>query len=111
MTAVEEHASAEIPAPDLNLLLEWPSERSHWTGVIAASLAVHAVLFLLATKLPSFRSRSEPERQVTLRSIPLYVPRDILTQKAPNRNKISKQIDLADLLAPRVTDAGRKLSE
>ncbi|MBV9759935.1 MAG: TonB C-terminal domain-containing protein [Acidobacteriaceae bacterium] len=100
MTAVEEHASAEIPAPELNLLLEWPSERPHWTRVIAASLAVHATLFFLATKLPSFTARREPKREAALRAIPLYVPRDILTQKAPNRNKVSKQIDLADLLAP-----------
>lgn len=98
MAAVEEQASAEISAPELNLLLEWPRERSHWTGIIAASLAIHAVLFLAATKLPSFENRSEPGRQVLWKRIPLYVPRDVLTQKAPNRNKVSKQIDLADLL-------------
>lgn len=105
MTAVEEHAAAEIPAPELNLLLEWPSERSHWIRVIAASLAVHAILFLLATKLPSFSTPNEPKRQAMWRPIPLYVPRDILTQRAPNKDKVSKQIDLADLLAPRAQAA------
>jgi TonB family protein len=29
----------------------------------------------------------------------LYLPRDVMTQKAPNRNKLSKSIDLADLMA------------
>ena len=101
MTVVEEETSAGVSAPELNLLLEWPNEgsRSHWSGIIAASLAIHAVFLVLATHLPSFQSQSEPEQQVIVRRIPLYIPRDILTQKAPNRQKISKQIDLADLLA------------
>jgi TonB family protein len=101
MTAVEEHPGAEIQAPELNLLLEWPNEgsRSYWAGILAASLAVHAVLFLLATQLPSFVARSEPEQRIIVRRIPLYLPPDVLTQKERNRNKVSKQIDLADLLA------------
>lgn len=101
MAAVEEHPSAEITAPELNLLLEWPNEgsRSHWAGIIAASLAVHAVFLLLTTHLPSFVSRSEPEERVIVRRIPLYLPPDLLTQRTPNKNKVSKQIDLTDLLA------------
>ena len=101
MTAVEEHPSAELAEPELNLLLQWPNERSasHWFAILAASLAVHAVLFVAATQLPSFVGRSEPEPRVMVHRIPLYLPRDVLTQKAPNRNKLSKQIDLADLLA------------
>lgn len=67
--------------------------------MLAASLAIHGLFFLIAVHLPSFVARKEPEREVVVHRIPLYVPRDILTQKAPNRNKISKQIDLADLLA------------
>src|SRR5207248_9431773 len=39
------------------------------------------------------------ERRVIIKRVRLYVPRDILTQKAPNQQKISKSIDLADLLA------------
>jgi TonB family protein len=106
MAAVEDYTPVE-PAPvpaesvELNLLLEWPGERSRSKklGIIAASLAVHAVLLLLAIQLPSFVTLTEPERTVTMRRIPLYIPPDVLTQKAPNRQKPSKQIDLADLLA------------
>ncbi|HEX3681584.1 MAG TPA: TonB family protein [Bryobacteraceae bacterium] len=107
MAAVAEPTYTEASAPELNLLLQWPNQgsRSHWIGIIAASLAIHAVFLLMATHLPSFQSRSEPEQQVIVRRIPLYMPRDILTQKAPNRQKISKQIDLADLLASQQSQA------
>lgn len=107
MTAVADQTSAGVSAPELNLLLQWPNDgsRSHWAGIIAASLAVHAVFLLFATHLPSFQNRNEPEQQVIVRRIPLYMPRDILTQKAPNRQKISKQIDLADLLASQQAEA------
>jgi hypothetical protein len=101
MTAVAEQESAAPSIPELNLLLQWPNEgsRSHWAGIIAASLAVHILFFFAAINLPSFGARKEFEQQVTVTRIHLYTPRDILTQKAPNRQKPSKQIDLADLLA------------
>jgi TonB family protein len=106
MAAVEEPTSVEASPPELNLLLEWPHEgRSYWPTVIVASLAVHGLLLLAAVNLPSFVNRNEPERQVEVHRIRLYIPRDILTQKAPNRQRISKQIDLADLLASRQAQA------
>jgi hypothetical protein len=106
MTAVEERPPAET-APELNLLLQWPNERSrsYWSGILAASLAVHALLFLAATQLPSFVARSEPDQRVIIHRIPLYLPPDVLTQKERNRNKVSKQIDLADLLAAQQAQA------
>lgn len=107
MTAVEEHPSAEIGAPELNLLLEWPHQRSrgYWSGILAASLGVHALFLFAATHLPSFGSRDEPEQRVIVHRIPLYLPPDVLTQKERNREKISKQIDLADLMASRKAKA------
>ncbi|HZQ53998.1 MAG TPA: TonB family protein [Bryobacteraceae bacterium] len=93
---------AEVAPPDLNLLLEWPAERTRpqWVGIFAASVALHAVLFFLAVQIPSVIGHNAPEPQRTIeRHVPLYIPRDILTQKEPNRQKPSKQIDLADLLA------------
>jgi TonB family protein len=88
------------PSPvALNLLLEWPQRpRSQWTGIFVASIALHFVLFLIAVHLPSVVS-NEPARRIIVHRIPLYIPPDIMTQKAPNRNKLSKQIDLADLTA------------
>jgi TonB family protein len=112
MAAVEDYPPAEAASPspppdELNLLLEWPGERSRSrrTATIAGSLGIHALLLLLAIQLPTFVSLTEPERSVTVRRIPLYIPPDVLTQKTPNRQKISKQIDLADLLATRQAQA------
>jgi TonB family protein len=93
--------SALSPSPvELNLLLEWPQRsRREWSVIIGASLAFHLFFFFVAIRLPSFIARQEPTRRVILRHIPLYLPPDLLTQKAPNQQKISKSIDLADLLS------------
>jgi TonB family protein len=105
--AVEEPTPVEAFVPELNLLLEWPREgsRPYWMGIIAASLAVHGFFLFLALHLPSFGAQNEPEQDVVVHRIPLYIPRDVLTQKAPNRQKVSKEIDLADLLASRQAQA------
>jgi TonB family protein len=89
------------PSPvELNLLLNWPDRsRPEWAAIFGGSLALHILFFFVAIHLPSFIPRAEPEHRVIVKRIRLYVPPDILTQKAPNRQKISKSIDLADLLA------------
>jgi TonB family protein len=86
---------------ELNLLRGLPQERPRiqWLAIYAASLCVHLILFDLAVQLRSFTFRSIPERRVIVNYTPLYLPPDVLTQKAPNRQKLSKSIDLADLLA------------
>lgn len=107
-TATGQSAAVLPPSPvELNLLFEWPNERSQWAKVLSASLAVHAMLFAFAVQLPSFIKPSEPEPAVITKRTRLYLPPDVLTQKAPNRHKLSKQIDLDDLLASR-TAAQRK---
>jgi TonB family protein len=95
----------QIAEPELNLLLEWPNERSgrHWSAIFAASLSIHVLLFFAAVQLPSFGRRPATERTVIVKRTILYLPRDLLTQKAPNRQKPAKQIDLADLLASKAT--------
>ncbi|MGA8026530.1 MAG: TonB family protein [Bryobacteraceae bacterium] len=99
-------SSSEV-AEDLevNLLLEWPGQGSRWKVVLAASLAAHFLLFLAAVQLPAFVQPDEARRNVTVDHIPLYLPPDLLTQKAPNRQKVSKHIDLADLLASQSAQA------
>lgn len=94
------------PSPvALDLLLEWPQRsRSEWTGIFAASIALHFVLFLVAVHIPSVVN-SEPARRVIVHHIPLYIPPDVMTQKTPNRDKLSKQIDLADLTASQESHA------
>jgi TonB family protein len=93
--------------PELNLLLEWPNERSghRWAAVFTASLFAHLLVFFAAVQLPSFVRRTAPERTVVVKRTLLYMPPDLLTQKAPNRQKPAKQIDLADLLASRAAHA------
>lgn len=90
---------------ELNLLLEWPQRsRPQWTGIFAASIALHLILFLIAIQIPS-AVRSEPVQRVAVHHIPLYLPRDVMTQREPNRQKLSKRIDLADLLASQQSQA------
>jgi TonB family protein len=86
---------------ELNLLLEWPNRRSgpQWVAIFSASVALHLLLFFLVIQLPSLIGRSAPEPNIIERHVPLYLPPDLMTQKAPNRQKPSKQIELADLLA------------
>jgi len=89
----------------LNLLLEWPLQRSRqqWTAIFAASVAVHILFLAIAVRFPGLvapgTSRPPEERTVVRRRVKLYMPRELITQKAPNRHEISKHIDLADLLA------------
>ena len=93
--------------PELNLLLQWPDERGHrWSAILGSSLSVHLLFFFLAVQLPSFvRLATPPAQTVIVKRTPLYLPRDIMTQRAPNRAKPSKQIDLADLLASEASHA------
>lgn len=86
------------PVP-LNLLLEWPLERSRpqWLRILSASLVLHIFFFFGAMRLPSFITADQPAHRVIVRRVPLYLPPDLLTQRAPNKQKISKTIDLADL--------------
>ncbi len=96
-----------IETVELNLLLEWPQRRydSRWLTIFGASLGLHALLFALMLQVPGLISAPEPERRVVLHHIPLYLPPDVLTQRAPNRSKPTKNIDLADLLAGRQLEA------
>lgn len=86
---------------ELNLLPESPADRTRpqWLAVIGGSLAFHLLVFLIAVQLPSFVAPNEPERRVVIVRTPLYLPPNILTQKAPNKRKPSDNIDLASLLA------------
>src|SRR5438309_8729579 len=86
--------------PTLNLLLESPDSifSSHSLLVFGGSLLVHLFVFYAAIHLPAFTARIQPERRVIVRRTKLYLPPDLLTQRAPNRHKPSQNIDLADLL-------------
>jgi TonB family protein len=95
--------------PELNLLLEWPPEGSgrRLRAIFIGSLFAHVLLFFAAIQLPTFVRPARPERTVIVKRTLLYLPRDLLTQKAPNRHKPAKQIDLADLLASRASQPNK----
>lgn len=84
---------------ELKLVLFEKRSRSQWTAILAASVLFHIFFFFVAIQLPSFIPPAEPERSVIVKRVRLYLPPDVLTQKTPNRAKISKSIDLADLLS------------
>ena len=99
-------ASHKVPhlgsEPDLDLLLNWDSREKErmWLRSLCLSLAFHIVLLVPILSWGSMPAQPpESEREVVRKITPLYLPPDLLTQKAPNRDKISKQFDLADLLA------------
>jgi TonB family protein len=85
---------------DLNLLLEWPDRRTRpqWALIFATSVSLHIVLFFIGIKIPSLVGQREPDREVIVHHIPLYLPPNVMTQREPNKQKPTKQIDLADLM-------------
>jgi TonB family protein len=64
----------------------------------AASVLIHLAIFIFVLEVPSLVQQTHPERIIIEHRTPLYFPKE-LTQRAPNRNKISKEIDLASLRA------------
>ncbi len=88
-------------AVPLNLLLDWPLERSRpqWLRILAVSLVLHVCFFFAAMRLPSFIKADQLARHVAVKRVPLYLPPDVLTQRTPNLQKISKNIDLSNLLS------------
>lgn len=98
-------APSEFP---LHLQLMPGGTSRHWWKIIGASLAVHAVLLTFATKLPSFSAlRERPPIEIVERRVPLYIPRDALTQIAKNKREVAKQVDVADLLSQAAQQASQ----
>jgi TonB family protein len=107
--AADDHARLPPSTLELHLLLPWQRRRSRreWTWIFSASVALHMLIFLLAVQLPGPTQTSEEQHTVTYKRIILYMPPSLMTQKAPNRKQVSKQIDLADLLASESSQARR----
>ena len=95
---------------DLDLLRGLPAERPRRLLVLTllCSVALHLLLFLVAVHLPSFTLPAEPDRRVIVHKTPLYMPPDLLTQRAPNRSRVKKNIDIADLLATQKEQARQR---
>lgn len=89
--------------PELQLLLEWlkAGRTPRWRASMGTSVCLHILVFALGTRMTSFvHLESRRERISSVKVTPLYLPPDLLTQRAPNRGQVSKQIDLAGLTTP-----------
>ena len=90
-----------VPPPadaELQLLTHWgdPFERTRTRQAAALSVLAHAALILILVLVPpelTERPQPEPERHIT----PIFLPLTPLTQKAPNKGKVSKEISAAEL--------------
>jgi outer membrane biosynthesis protein TonB len=91
-----------LPPSDypLQLALNWGGGYSNrqFAAIGAGSVLLHIVAFVLALQIPSLVQPSAPRYIVVEHKTPLYFPRE-LTQKAPNKGKVTKEIDLASLVA------------
>ena len=96
-----------VPAesPEIALLLQWQPEhsRSQRAAIYAASVAINLLILLVVSNLPAPPVSQNAGGRVVWNQTPLYLPPDMLTQKAPNTRKIKKSIDLEDLLASEKT--------
>ena len=106
LVPLDRSSLATLPPSDypLHLELDWSRSRrssAGWLAVLGASVLIHLFVFATVVQLPSFVVLTEPLPRVAVRHIPLYLPPELLTQKAPNRTEPSKHIDLASLLNDR----------
>lgn len=87
--------------PELHLLLERDraSDWGRWRAAAIVSLAAHALLLAILLLMPESATElrvyeTQPVRLIT----PLYIPPE-LTQKAPNKGKLSKELTV-EAVAP-----------
>jgi TonB family protein len=88
--------------PELHLLLarDYADDWHRWRKAAVVSAVVHFVLIVTLWLIPESAMRSRVyEQPHIIRVTPLYTPTD-LTQKAPNKGKISKELTVAEI-APR----------
>jgi TonB family protein len=85
-----------------NLLLDWQAgtDSPRWIRAGLASLAIHAVLVPLligVAEMDMPAPRRGPQIVSNIQKITLFAPAD-LTQKAPNRDKVAKEVNVEDLM-------------
>jgi TonB family protein len=92
-----------LPGEELDLLREWrdPEQPKFFRFALFASLIVHAIIFVAGTRIASFVMTEPSEPDIIVRKVPLYY-RPELTQRAPNKHKLTERFDLQDLIAPQV---------
>jgi TonB family protein len=93
--APQEFASPETE-PELHLLLELDhrDDWRRWRSAALVSAVFHVVLLLVLLFMPESESRVYEEQPPILHVTPLYIPTE-LTQKDPNKGKLSKELSIA----------------
>lgn len=105
-TATDPVADHPGQEPELDLILHWPERQSPrgWAAIAAASVLLNVLFIAAVAEAPATTAVTPaPQRKVVLIKTKLYMPRDLLTQKAPNTRAPSKSVDLNDLLAVRAS--------
>jgi TonB family protein len=92
--APQEFASPETE-PELHLLLERDrrDDWRRWRSAAVVSAVFHVILLVVLLLMPDSEVRVYEEQPI-LRVTPLYTPTE-LTQKAPNKGKLSKELTVA----------------
>lgn len=90
---------------ELQLLLEWEDDedRSRWRQAGLLSVLAHVAAGIVLILLPPARSAAPHMAVETRRVTPLIAPPAELTQKAPNRGKVSNELNVEAVPArPRI---------
>ncbi|MBY0503351.1 MAG: TonB family protein [Bryobacteraceae bacterium] len=96
-------------APTVDLLIDWEGQRERrplWVPAVL-SLLTHVFLFVFFRTLPDLPVRqyttppTPSAAEMKAKAIPLMLPPDVMTQKAPNKQKPTKEFDLEGLVAPK----------
>ena len=95
-------------APTVDLLIDWndqPERRPLWVSALF-SVLTHIFLIVFFHTLPDLpvRQYTAPvptSAEMKAKAIPLMLPPDLMTQKAPNKQKPTKEFDLEGLVAPK----------
>ena len=94
---------AVVDPAEPHFLLQWEQPApSHWAGIGAASVAAHVVIGLAMLFLATLPPPEPPITNVEVSDVrrnatPLVFPRSLVTQRAPNRNPVSKEFNIASL--------------
>ena len=103
-------------APTVDLLIDWGNQRDRRPLWVPALFSVLTHVFLIAffRVLPDLpvRQYTAPvptAAEMKAKATPLILPPDLMTQKAPNKQKPTKEFDLEGLVAPQ-TDQLQKQS-
>ena len=88
-----------------HLLVDWKADntRPPLSVTVMGSILIHFLVFAVIMVAPALpgpgRVPFEREMVDISKATPLFLPPELLTQKAPNKREVSKELDLAGLVA------------